>query len=237
MVLRLENAAQHLGVPVSELTTEPGVVVHRKSNRQLSYGEIAAFMVVPATPPVVKPEDIKKTSEFRLIGKDVMRYELPTKINGSARYSIDVEVPGLVYGAMIYPPTLDSEIQSYSDSKARAMSGRHWPVSIADRNRRFGEDAGPGKWQHLWWRRPSVTPLPSSAAFGSTILQCCRNECWRRCKLGLCGKSHPTSRENSLLRCIPIAPVIRRSIGNFWVDLTRECFMCCYPFASWPLCF
>jgi len=54
-----------------------------------------------------------------LIGKNVMRFELPTKVNGAARYSIDVEVPGMVYGAMIYPPTVDSTIQSFSDDKAK----------------------------------------------------------------------------------------------------------------------
>ena len=37
----LDNAAKKLGVPVEELTTEPSVVVHAKSGRRLSYGEIA----------------------------------------------------------------------------------------------------------------------------------------------------------------------------------------------------
>ena len=39
----LANAARHWNVPVAELTTEPNTVVHEKSGRRLSYGEIAAF--------------------------------------------------------------------------------------------------------------------------------------------------------------------------------------------------
>src|SRR4029077_9750208 len=39
----LDNAAKKLGVPVEELTTEPSIVVHVKSGRRLSYGDIAAF--------------------------------------------------------------------------------------------------------------------------------------------------------------------------------------------------
>jgi isoquinoline 1-oxidoreductase beta subunit len=117
----LDNAAQRLGVPVSELKTEPSVVVHSKTNRRLSYGDLAAFLVVPATPPAVAPEDLKKPADFRLIGKDVMRFELPAKVNGTARYSIDVDVPGMVYGAMIYPPTADSTLQSFSEDKAKGM--------------------------------------------------------------------------------------------------------------------
>src|SRR3954451_21013052 len=80
----LDNAAKKFGVPVEELTTEPSVVVHAKSGRRLSYGEIAAFAEVPDKAPEIKPAQLKKPSEFRLIGNDVMRVELPTKVNGSA---------------------------------------------------------------------------------------------------------------------------------------------------------
>src|SRR3954447_13696923 len=90
----IDNAAKKLGVPAEELTTEPSVVVHAKSGRKLGYAEIAAFAEVPTKAPEIKPEELKKPSGFRLIGKDVTRVELPTKVNGSARYSIDVQVPG-----------------------------------------------------------------------------------------------------------------------------------------------
>src|SRR5262249_29561342 len=43
----MDNAGKKLGVPLEELTTEPSVVVHAKSGRKLSYGEIAAFAEVP----------------------------------------------------------------------------------------------------------------------------------------------------------------------------------------------
>ena len=89
----LDNAARKLGVPIEELTTEPSVVVHAKSGRKLSYGEIAAIAEVPAKAPEIKPEHLKKPGQFRLIGRDVMRVELPGKVNGSARYGIDVQVP------------------------------------------------------------------------------------------------------------------------------------------------
>src|SRR5262249_35126617 len=68
----LDNAAKKWGVPAEELTTEPSVVVHLKSGRRLAYGEIAAFAEVPATAPEIKPEELKKTADFRLISKDVM---------------------------------------------------------------------------------------------------------------------------------------------------------------------
>src|SRR5262249_29418651 len=97
----LDTAAQHWSVPVEELTTEPSVGVHAQAGRRLSYGEIAAFAEIPAQPPEIKPEALKKRSQFRLIGKDVMRIELPSKVNGSATYGIDVQVPGMLYGAVL----------------------------------------------------------------------------------------------------------------------------------------
>jgi len=100
----LANAARHWNVPVEELTTEPNAVVHGKSGRRLSYGEIAAFAEVPAKAPEVAESELKKTDQFRLIGKDVMRVELPQKVNGTAQYSIDVQVPGMLYGAILRAP-------------------------------------------------------------------------------------------------------------------------------------
>jgi isoquinoline 1-oxidoreductase beta subunit len=97
----LANAAKHWNVPVEELTTEPNVVVHAKSGRRLSYGEIAAFAEVPEKAPEVAESELKKPEQFRLTGKDVMRIELPRKVNGSAQYSIDVQVPGMLYGAIL----------------------------------------------------------------------------------------------------------------------------------------
>jgi isoquinoline 1-oxidoreductase beta subunit len=100
----LANAARHWNVPVEELTTEPNVVVHGKSGQRLTYGEIAAFAEVPPTAPEVAESELKKTDQFRLIGRDVMRVELPQKVKGTAQYSIDVQVPGMLYGAVLRAP-------------------------------------------------------------------------------------------------------------------------------------
>src|SRR5215218_1557049 len=119
----LENAAKKLGVPMEELTTEPSVVVHAKSSRRLSYAEIAGFAEIPEKAPEIKPEQLKKPSEFRLIGKDVMRVELPLKVNGSAKYGIDVQVPGMLYGAVVRSPVEGGTPDTIDDSKAKAVAG------------------------------------------------------------------------------------------------------------------
>ncbi|HEY5964950.1 MAG TPA: molybdopterin cofactor-binding domain-containing protein [Xanthobacteraceae bacterium] len=119
----LDNAARKWGVPVEELTTEPSVVVHGKSGRKLTYGDIAQFAELPAKAPEIKPEQLKKTSDFRLIGKDVMRVELPAKVNGSATYGIDVQVPGMLYGAVLRAPVEGSVPHRIDEARAKAVPG------------------------------------------------------------------------------------------------------------------
>lgn len=119
----LDNAANHWKVAIAELSTEPGVVVHANSKRRLTYGQIAAFAVVPATAPEIKPGELKKPADFRLIGKDVLRVDLPSKTNGTAEYSIDVEHRGLLYGAVLRAPVEGAAPEAVDDGAARKIPG------------------------------------------------------------------------------------------------------------------
>ncbi len=119
----MENAARKWDVPLAELSTEPSAVVHAKTGRRMSYGEIAAFAEIPATAPTIKPEELKKPGQYRLIGKDVMRVELPTKVNGTAQYSIDVQLPGMLYGAVLRGPVEGAAPLAIDDAQARAVAG------------------------------------------------------------------------------------------------------------------
>src|SRR6266705_1845634 len=119
----LENAAREWDVPLAELSTEPSAVVHAKTGRRLSYGEIAAVAQLPAVAPAIKPEELKQPGQYRLIGKDVMRVELPTKVNGTAQYSIDVQLPGMLYGAVLRGPVEGAAPLAIDDAQARAVAG------------------------------------------------------------------------------------------------------------------
>ena len=119
----LDAAAARWGVPVAELTTEPSVVVHAASGRRMSYGEIAGFAKAPATLPQIDDKDLKTPAQFRFIGKDVPRRELPTKVTGEARYAIDVQVPGMLYGAVLQSPYEGGAPASVDDTAARQVPG------------------------------------------------------------------------------------------------------------------
>jgi isoquinoline 1-oxidoreductase beta subunit len=119
----IDNAAKHWSVPAAELATEPSAVVHAKSGRRLGYGEIAAFAEVPAKAPEIKREELKQLNQFRLIGKDVMRVELPGKVDGSIKYGIDVQVPDMLYATVLRAPVEGATPERIDDAKAKAVKG------------------------------------------------------------------------------------------------------------------
>ncbi len=119
----LDAVAVKWGVPVGALSTEPSVVVHRASGRRISYGEIAAFATMPAELPKIEEHDLKPMASFRLIGKDISRVDVPLKVTGSAQYAIDVEVPGMVYAAVLQSPYAGGAPLTVDDARARAVPG------------------------------------------------------------------------------------------------------------------
>jgi isoquinoline 1-oxidoreductase beta subunit len=101
----LDAAADKWKVPVAELSTDNSTISHKKSGRKISYGEVAGFAKVPAEPPKITEADLKQPSQFKLIGrKDIGRSDVPSKVNGSAKYGIDVQVPGMVYASVLQSP-------------------------------------------------------------------------------------------------------------------------------------
>jgi isoquinoline 1-oxidoreductase subunit beta len=128
----IQNAAEKWGVDASTLRTEPGAVVDPASGRRLTYGEIAAFGKVPATLPAVDKSELKPKSQFRLIGRSVPRRDIPGKVNGSARYAIDVRLPGMVYASALHSPAHGNAPDSWNDAEIKAMPGVIDTVRLAD---------------------------------------------------------------------------------------------------------
>jgi len=120
----LDNVAQQWGVPVGELSTEPSMVVHQASGRKISYGEVIKFAKVPETPPQITEADLKKPAQFRLIGRaDIPRTDVPSKTNGSAKYGIDVRLPGMLYASVLEAPYDGAKAAEVNSDAAMKVSG------------------------------------------------------------------------------------------------------------------
>ena len=120
----LQAVATKWDVPVDELSTEPSKVVHARSGQRISYGEVARFAEVPAELPKITPADLKKPGQYRLIGRpDIGRNDVASKVNGSARYGIDVMVPGMVYATVLESPMEGARPDVVNTAEALAVPG------------------------------------------------------------------------------------------------------------------
>jgi isoquinoline 1-oxidoreductase beta subunit len=119
----MQAAAKEWNVELATLETEPNAVIHPATGRRLSYGEIAGFAEMPTKLPKVSKNDLKKESQFRLIGKPVPRHDIPAKVNGSALYSIDVQLPGMVYASTAHSPVQLAKPMRWNEAEIRAMKG------------------------------------------------------------------------------------------------------------------
>ena len=100
----MRAAAAEWGVSPSDVSTEPGTVVHSPSGRRLSFGQIAALPPADLTVPELSEADLKPPSEFRLIGRDIPRHDIPAKSTGAELYAMDIRLPGMLYAAVERSP-------------------------------------------------------------------------------------------------------------------------------------
>jgi isoquinoline 1-oxidoreductase beta subunit len=116
----IATAAKRLQVPESELTTAKSQVIHAGSGRALRYGELAAEaadMTLSTEPKFKDPKD------YRLIGKPIPRLDIPEKVNGRARYGMDVQLPDLRVATIMAAPVRGGKLASVDPAPALAVTG------------------------------------------------------------------------------------------------------------------
>ncbi len=104
----------------TECRAERGAVVHGPGGRRLGYGALArqaSRLPVPESPTLKDPKD------FRLIGTKIPRLDTPAKVDGSALFGSDVQVPGMLIAAIERCPVFGGKIKRYDATKAKALPG------------------------------------------------------------------------------------------------------------------
>jgi isoquinoline 1-oxidoreductase beta subunit len=120
----LASAAVELRVPMAELTTRPNIVVHQPSGRTLSYGRLAELGSVPDSIPEVTLADLKPAADWRYIGTTALpRIDIRSKVTGAAEFGMDVQLPGMLYGAVRRPAVQGEAPVSVNDTAAGTIKG------------------------------------------------------------------------------------------------------------------
>jgi isoquinoline 1-oxidoreductase beta subunit len=123
----MQAAADEWKVPVGEVETEPGVAIHRPTGRRLPYGRLvdrAQSLPVPRNPR------LKTRDQFRYIGKEVRRRDVPEKITGKAIYGMDVDVPGMLTASIERCPVFGGKVKRLDATAARAVPGVRHVVQV-----------------------------------------------------------------------------------------------------------
>ena len=120
--LMISAAAQNWNVPKNECEAKKGIVRHQKSSRQAGYGELVETAMKL---PVPDPEKValKDEAEFELIGHATPRVDIPSKVNGSAVFGLDVRVPDMLFAVVARCPAFGGKQAHYDATKAKAIPG------------------------------------------------------------------------------------------------------------------
>jgi isoquinoline 1-oxidoreductase subunit beta len=120
--LMITAAAAKWNVPKKECVAKKATVLHEKSSRKATYGELVE---AASKLPLPDPEkvELKDESEFTLIGHATPRVDIPSKVNGSAQFGIDVRVPGMLFAMVERCPTFGGKPAHFDATKAKSVPG------------------------------------------------------------------------------------------------------------------
>src|SRR4051812_48036553 len=116
-----EAAAASMGLPVSELVVKDSVISHAKSKKSMTFADVvkSGKATKTFTPDELKAIKLKTPDQYTMIGVSVPQLDIPSKTNGTAKYGIDVMLPGMVYGKIVMPPVrYGATVKSVDDSAA-----------------------------------------------------------------------------------------------------------------------
>src|ERR1700680_790360 len=131
-----EAAAAAMGVPADQLVVRESTVTDPKSKKSMSFAEIvkSGKATKTFTPDELKAIKLKTADQYTMIGFSVPQLDIPSKTNGTAKYGIDVVLPGMVYGKIVTPPVrFGATVKTVDDSEAKKVPGFIKAVTLDDK--------------------------------------------------------------------------------------------------------
>jgi len=117
----VDRAAQRLGASVGELIVEDGVVrVKTNPRRAVAYSELLGSGLQLKVDPKI---ELRKSTQYKLIGKSIPRVDIPAKVTGEFEYVHDVRLPGMLHARVVRPDDLGAKLVSFDDSAAKRVGG------------------------------------------------------------------------------------------------------------------
>ena len=118
----VQAAAQTWNVPAAECTAANAAVYHRATSRSLKYGQLAARAAALPVPPKEEVK-LKPPSEFKLLGKRITGIDNPKVVTGQRLFSIDVNLPGMVFATYVKCPVFGGKVVSANLDEIKQRPG------------------------------------------------------------------------------------------------------------------
>jgi len=116
----IQAAAAEWGVPSAEITAKNSRLAHAASNRSATFGELAT-RAADFDPPADLP--LKPRSEYTIVGTSKARFDIPAKVDGSARYGVDMRLPGMLYAAVRSCPVFGGKVARFDAAEVTSRRG------------------------------------------------------------------------------------------------------------------
>jgi isoquinoline 1-oxidoreductase beta subunit len=113
-------AAQTWQVPVDQVVAKDSQMIHEATGRSEPYSAFAAAaaeMTPPASPT------LKTSDQFKIMGRHVQRHDLPSKVDGTATFALDVRLPDMLYATVKRAPTFGGGVDNIDDTQTRTIKG------------------------------------------------------------------------------------------------------------------
>ncbi|HEY1615655.1 MAG TPA: molybdopterin cofactor-binding domain-containing protein [Rhizomicrobium sp.] len=125
----VKAAATRWTVPQRLCITRNSRVIHPESGQSFRYGELAreASALDLSSHPKLKPR-----SQYTIVGKPVARFDIPSKVNGTTIYGIDVQRPGMLYAAIRIAPVFGGKLVSVDTHAAESRRGVEKVIRLDD---------------------------------------------------------------------------------------------------------
>ncbi|MCX2980519.1 xanthine dehydrogenase family protein molybdopterin-binding subunit [Halieaceae bacterium IMCC14734] len=125
----MEAAAADWAVDIADITTIDGMLIHEASGKREPYATFAA--AAGKEKPPLSPQ-LKTPDQFKIMGKNKPRHDIPSKVDGSAMFGIDASVDGMHYASVKAAPVFGAQVASVDATAARSMPGFVDVVNLDD---------------------------------------------------------------------------------------------------------
>lgn len=132
-ILLCKAAAKRWNIEWEACQVSDGLITH--GDHKLRFGELIDEAINQEPPD---PIPLRPMSEGGLVGQDLPRLDLPSKLDGSANYAGDIRLPDMLFAAIRQGPIGETKLKSFNREGASkiiglvdVIDGEKWLATVA----------------------------------------------------------------------------------------------------------